>query len=121
MTRVDKDQHELRGDSVSFNGALEQSLAHVRPSAATALFVVVVVGATGTTSWLTFIFAAVIMLFVEICISHVSVRVSKTGRLYGVVNKSAWSRLCVVTACLRLLFRSVTEMFPLSSICQTSS
>ena len=108
MTTMNKQEHELRRDSVPFIGVLAQSVAHIGPSAAIALFVGFVVGVTGSTTWLTFAFTTVIMLFVAICISHFTRRLSNTGDLYGFATKGGGSGLGLVTAWSQLLFGLVT-------------
>lgn len=108
MTTVNKQEHELRRDSVPFIGVLAQSVAHIGPSAAIALFVGFVVGVTGSTTWLTFAVTTVIMLFVAISISHFTRRLSNTGDLYGFATKGGGSGLGIVTAWSQLLFGIVT-------------
>ena len=104
MTTVNKEEHELRRHSVPFLGVLAQSTGHIGPSAGIALYVAYIFSVGGQTSWLTWAFTTVIMLFVAIAISHFARRMSSTGDLYGFANKGGGSGLGIVTAWSQLLF-----------------
>ncbi|HUZ36102.1 MAG TPA: APC family permease [Streptosporangiaceae bacterium] len=98
----------LRRGSVPFLGVLAQSVAHIGPSAAIALFVGFVVGETGSNTWLTFAVTTVIMLMVGYCISHFTRRLANTGDLYGFSTKGGGAGAGIVTAWAQLLFGIVT-------------
>lgn len=107
MSTVDTNT-EMRRNALPFLGVLAQSVAHMGPSAAIALFVGFVVGDAGASTWLTFALSTVIMLIVAYCISHFTRRLASTGDLYGFATKGGGSGPGILTAWAQLLFGVVT-------------
>ncbi len=99
---------EMRRNALSFVGVITQSVAHMGPSAAIALFVGLVVGDAGASTWLTFALSTVIMLIVAYCISHFTRRLASTGDLYGFAAKGGGAGAGLLTAWAQLLFGIVT-------------
>ena len=89
---------EMRRNALSFIGVITQSVAHMGPSAAIALFVGLVVGDAGASTWLTFALSTVIMLIVAYCISHFTRRLASTGDLYGFAAKGGGAGAGLLTA-----------------------
>jgi amino acid transporter len=99
---------EMRRNALSFVSVITQSVAHMGPSAAIALFVGLVVGDAGASTWLTFAVSTVIILIVAYCISHFTRRLASTGDLYGFATKGGGAGAGLLTAWAQLLFGIVT-------------
>jgi len=79
---------DLRHGLLSIPEVLAQSVANMAPSAAMALLPLLVFLNAGNGSWLSFVIALVLMLFVGICIAQFAKRTNASGSFYSWVRGS---------------------------------
>jgi len=79
---------DLRHGVLSIPEVLAQSVANMAPSAAMALLPLLVFLNAGDGSWLSFVIALVLMLFVGVCITQFAKRTNASGSFYSWVRES---------------------------------
>jgi amino acid transporter len=82
------EQPDLRRGVLSLPEVLAQSVANMAPSAAMALLPLLVFLNAGNGSWLSFVIALVLMLFVGFCITQFAKRTNASGSFYNWVRAS---------------------------------
>jgi amino acid transporter len=82
---------KLKGGVLNYWEVLAQSIALISPTMTAALIVPLMFGTAGNGGWLAFAFAAVMLLFVALCLNEFAKRSTTAGAMYAYVTRGMGS------------------------------